>query len=83
MRESYSVTGTLTDSKTVNLDEPLPMIPGRVRVVVEPLTTPPGPSTYRNVMEAIRDRQRLRGHQPPSREDVDASIRAEREAWER
>ena len=37
MPKSYIVTGTITDSHTVILDEELPLGPTRVRLVVEPL----------------------------------------------
>jgi len=33
------------------------------------------------VMETIRERQRLRGHQPPTKEEVDAYLQAERDSW--
>ncbi len=80
MSETYTVTGSLTDSRTVALDEAVPMASGRVRVVVERLAAE-GRRPYREVMDAIRDRQRLRGHRPPSSDSVDAWIRAERESW--
>jgi hypothetical protein len=81
MSETFVVTGSLTDTRTVALDEAVPMSSGRVRVVVERLTSSI-PRPYGEVMEGIRDRQRRRGHQPPTREAVDAMIRSEREGWE-
>lgn len=80
MSESYIVTGVLTDERTVALDEAVPLTRGRVRVVVEALATG-GPRPYQEVMEAIRQRQQRRGHRPPSRAEVDASIRDERDGW--
>jgi hypothetical protein len=80
MAETYVVTGTLTDAQTVHLDEALPLPPTKVRVVIEPLAAHP-PRSYREVMAAIRVRQTERGHRPPSREAVDAYLRAERESW--
>jgi len=78
-QSSYVVTGTISDEHTVALDEPLPIKEGRVRLVVEPIGIPQRP--YTEVMAAIRERQRLRGHQPPTREEVDAYIHAERDSW--
>ena len=78
-QNAYVVTGTISDEHTVALDEPLPIKEGRVRVVVEPIGTPQRP--HRQVMAAIRERQRLRGYQPPTKEEVDACIQAERDAW--
>jgi len=77
---AYITTGKLTDAQTVTLDEPLPLAPTRVRVVVEPLATRT-PRPYRVVIDAIRDRQRDRGHHPPTREAVDRYLAEERASW--
>jgi predicted nucleic acid-binding protein len=37
MQKAYVVTGILTDTRTVLLDETLPLTPMKVRLVVEPL----------------------------------------------
>ena len=80
MQTALIVTGTLSDSRTVTLDEPLHAAGSRVRLVVEPL--PVGsPPTYHEVMNAIRERQRVRGHWPRTREAVDADLQAERDSW--
>lgn len=80
MHSAYVVTGTLADGRTVTLDEALPLTNHRVRLVVDPLSSAkrrqPG-----EVLEEIWARQRARGHVPPTREEVDAYIRAERESW--
>lgn len=81
MQNAYIVTGKLTDDHTVTLDESLPLTPMKVRVVVEPLSYVPQRS-YPEVIAAIRQRQHSRGHQPPTKEEVDAYLRAERESWE-
>jgi len=78
-QNTYVVTGTMSDEHTVALDEPLPIKEGRVRLVVEPIATPQ--RSYAEVMAAIRERQRQRGHQPPTKEEVDAYIQAERDSW--
>jgi hypothetical protein len=81
MQPSYVVTGVLSDGRTVTLDEPLPLTSGKVRVVVEPVAPEPKPdlSTF---LERIWDEQRCRGHVPPTKEEVDAYIRAERDSWD-
>ena len=76
----FVVTGKLTDEHTVMLDEALPLSPTRVRLVLEPLS-PESRRPYREVMADIRRRQKARGHLPPSREEVDGYLRAERESW--
>jgi hypothetical protein len=83
MQKAYIVTGRMTDDRTVVLDEALPGPPTRVRLVVEslPATVPAEAGGYRAVLEAIRERQRARGHRPPTREEVDAQLQAERDSW--
>lgn len=80
MTNAYIVTGTLTDAKTVQLDEPLPVSAGRVRVIVEEAASPPKP-TFRQVMERIWEAQRQRGHVPRSVEEIEAQVREERDSW--
>jgi hypothetical protein len=80
MAQPYTLTGTLKDDRTVTLDEALPLKSGRVRLTVEPLR-PESPKSYQEVLAAIRQRQRARGHQPPTREEVDAYLTSERESW--
>jgi len=80
MAQPYTLTGTLKDDRTVALDEALPLKSGRVRLTVEPLRLE-SPKPYREVLAAIRQRQRVRGHQPPTREEVDAYLASERESW--
>lgn len=80
MTKSYVLTGTVGDEHTVTLDEALPLTSSRVRLVVEPLR-PAARKPYREVLAAIRQRQRARGYHPPKREEVDAYLREERESW--
>lgn len=80
MHRAYIVTGTLTDAQTVTLDEALPLTQAKVRLVVEPLLST-SLRRYQEVIEEIRERQRARGHQPPTREEVDAYVQAERDSW--
>ncbi len=35
MQEAYVVTGSLTDRRTITLDEPVPLAGGKVRVIVQ------------------------------------------------
>jgi hypothetical protein len=80
MHQTFVVTGTVTDPRTVTLDEPLPMGGAKVRVTIEPLEGT-RQRTHQEVMEEIYERQRLRGHVPPTREEVDAYLREERDSW--
>jgi protein-arginine kinase len=81
MQNAYIVTGTLTNERTVTLDEALPLSSTKVRVIVELLESPSPPS-YQEIMANIRQRQLARGHQPPLAQEVDAYLQAERESWE-
>ncbi|MBM3240750.1 hypothetical protein FJZ31_31080 [Candidatus Poribacteria bacterium] len=78
---SFRTTGRLIDAHTVMLDEVLPLTPMKVRLVVEPLA-PALQRPYQEVIAEIRERQLARGHQPPTREEVDTYLRAERDSWE-
>jgi hypothetical protein len=82
MHRAYIVTGTLTDVHTVALDEALPFNSVKVRLVVEPLERE-SQRPYQEVIAEIRERQRARGHQPATREEIDAYLQAERDGWER
>lgn len=80
MQTTYVVTGTLNDDRTVTLDEALPLEPMKVRLSVEPLA-PKQIRPHDEVIAEIWARQKARGHQPPTREEVDAYIQAERDSW--
>lgn len=81
METAYIVTGTLTDCNTVTLDESLPLTTTKVRLSVEPLPVQPVKRTHAEVIAEIRERQRARGHQPRTREEIDAYLDAERNSW--
>ena len=81
MQEAYVVTGSLTDSRTVRLDEPIPVSGGKVRVIVEVAETPRKMS-HAEFLAWLQARQEARGRVPRTREDVDAALRAERESWD-
>jgi hypothetical protein len=78
MTNAYVVTGTLTDAKTVQLDEPLPLSGGKVRVVVEAVE-PKTPEPLSAFLRRIWADQNRRGHVPPTVEEVEARIREERD----
>ncbi|MCX7924300.1 MAG: hypothetical protein N2554_00650 [Fimbriimonadales bacterium] len=69
-RKTYESTGTTEDGATIVLDTPLP-VRGRVRVQVEPESRA---ARREAVLQAIRLRQQARGHQPMSREEIDAYL---------
>ncbi len=81
MQSAYIVTGTLTNERTVTLDEALPLTSTKVRLVVEPLGAA-SPRSYQEIMASIRERQAARGHQSPTPEGVETYLQTERNSWE-
>lgn len=82
MHQAYVVTGSLSGGRVVELDEALPVNRGKVRVIVEVLETPPPPMPHDEFMAQLREKQRERGHVPPTKEEVDTYLKAERESWD-
>jgi hypothetical protein len=83
MQNAYIVTGTLTNARTVTLDETLPLTPAKkVRLIVEPLLTELE-RPYQEIMSEIRKRQYDRGHQASVKEEIDMYLQSERSNWEK
>ena len=80
MSETYTVTGTLTNGRTVALDESLPLGQTKVRVTVEPISTER--RSHSDAAVEIRRRQATRGHRPRTREEIDAELAEERASWD-
>jgi hypothetical protein len=81
MSHVYQVTGELTDSRHVTLDQPIPLTAGKVRVIVEQLPTGPKPDLSAFEL-TLRERQRARGHLPRTKEEIDSYLAAERDSWD-
>src|SRR5262245_29829583 len=81
MHNAYIVTGSIADERTLKLDEALPVKAGQVRVTLEVLKDESKP-TLSQVLEQIHQGQRERSFMPPTREEVDAYINAERDSWD-
>lgn len=81
MQQAFVVTGSLTDSRTVCLDEPIPISCGKVRVIVE-MTEVTRKMSHDEFLAWLRERHESRGHVPRTREEIDASLRDERESWD-
>jgi hypothetical protein len=81
VRDAYVVTGTLTDGRTVALDEGQPLGPTGVRAAIEPRPARDAGSQRpsREVVAEIRRRQTQRGRRPPARAAVDSHLRADRQ----
>jgi hypothetical protein len=82
MTNAYVVTGTLTSATTVELDEPLPITGGKVRVVLESTGASVKPQqSLQEYLAQLRKQQAARGHVPRSAEEIQAQIREERDSW--
>jgi hypothetical protein len=81
LQQAYVVTGSVTDSRTIRLDEPIPVSHGKVRIIVE-LADRPGKMSHEEFLSWLHQRQEARGHVPRNREDVDVALRSERESWD-
>ena len=81
MLEHYTVTGALSNERTIILDQPIPLPANNVRVTVVILTETQPQSQFLIKLEAIHQALRASGYQPRTKEQVDAQIQAERESW--
>ena len=79
MTNTYVISGTLTDARTLVLDEELPVRSGRAKVVVE--LTPQAAEPIDEYIRKVWDEQTSCGRVPPVRADVDAYIQSERDSW--
>ncbi len=82
MSGSYSMTATLTNKKTLLLDEALPIVPGRVRVTIEELPKAQMAASFLTKLQAIHQTLTDSGYQSRNKETIDAQIHAERDSWE-
>ncbi|MCW5933113.1 MAG: hypothetical protein KIT45_02280 [Fimbriimonadia bacterium] len=79
MGKVYVLRGVLKDDHTIVLDEGLPFL-GPVQVTVHPLPSKRTQSRQA-LLEQIYTRQRARGHQPPTPEEVDRRLEDMRDGW--
>jgi hypothetical protein len=83
MVDVCTVTGVLSDGRTVVLDEAISVEKGPVRVTVERLPDVETISRSIAVLNDIRSELYASGYQPRAKEDVDAQVQRERNAWDR
>ena len=79
MTKTYTVTGKLSDEKTVILDEALPVKKGQVRVIVQPLTSSAG--DFMQKLTEIRKFLADSGYKNRTKAEIDADLEAERKTW--
>jgi hypothetical protein len=86
--ETIRFTAVVDDNQVIRPPAGVVLPHGELEVVVRPLTSSPEnppagkKPSLQEVMAVIRERQRQRGFKPPTREEVDEYLRAERDGWE-
>ena len=85
MINAYITTATLTNKRTLILDEPLSRTSKRVRVTIEDYDALPiavAGSVFLDKLQSIHQELVATGYQSRSKEMIDSDIRAERDSWE-
>ena len=82
MSEAYTGVGTLSDAKTVILDSPTGLPPGRVRVIVELLPTDQPDTAWLKTLADIRKSLFQSGYQPRTKSEIDEQIESGRDEWD-
>lgn len=77
---SVELEGTLQPDGSLLLDHKPNLPPGRVRVILQREAT--AVQRFWDVMNAIWEGQKARGHVPRSHDEIDAELEAERQEWE-
>jgi hypothetical protein len=84
--QQVEVMGTVRADGVLELDGPVVMEPGRVKVIVQAKRPerpePPKDDPFWQMMHSIWDGQKARGHVPRSAEEIDAELREAREGWD-
>lgn len=75
----HVIQGTLKADGTLVLDSKPELPPGRVEVVIQPISALPGDHPLSAVMQQIWQEQDASGFVPPTREEIDAQVREFRE----
>jgi hypothetical protein len=82
MIRAYVVTGQINQGRTIELDEGLPGIVGKVRLTVEPLQIPERGIGWVKSLDHIHLQLESSGHVPSTREEIEDYIRTERQTWD-
>jgi hypothetical protein len=77
------IEGTLKPDGTLELDEKPNLAPGRVQVIVQPLSKPAQPKRgLADVIDEIRRGQQARGFQGRSAEEIEGGLREGEDEYE-
>lgn len=81
MQTPYVSDGQVLDDHTVALDDAVPFPQARVRVTLELLDNS-AKNSAAEVLAKIWERQRQRGHRPPTADQVARDLTEERDSWD-
>lgn len=82
MTNTHVTTATMTNKRTLILDEAVPHLSKQVRVTIEELPQTQISTSFLVKLQAIHKELRISGYQPRSKGKIDAEIREERNSWE-
>lgn len=82
MTQAYVLTGQLSDSRSLVLDEPVPLGDGRVQVTVQAMAKKKAKLSHDEILAGIHAGLRAAGHVPRTKEEIDRSIEDERNSWD-
>ena len=79
---TLETTGHMIDAHTMYLKDPVPEMNRELSITVrEKVAEKSNIPDVLATLEKIGESQRQRGHIPPTREEVDAYLKAERDSW--
>ncbi len=79
--QEITVHGMLASDGTLQIDEPVSLPPGEVRVTIELVAKKPAPD-FMAVLEKIWAERNALGMPGRTKDEIDADIEAMREEWE-
>lgn len=80
---TLTLTGSLADSQTIHLDQPLPLAMGRVELTLRHIPEHAQKETLEQFRLRIRAEQAAAGYKPPTADEVMRYLDEERNSWER
>lgn len=82
MQTAYIVTGVMKGPRHIELDESVPEVFSRIKIIVEPISEITQQNSFFLGLEKIRDLQKKRNFQPTSRKETDRQIENLRNSWD-
>jgi hypothetical protein len=77
-----TLTGAFTDGRTIVLEQAITPVPGRVRMIVEPISEANTSVSLWDFLDELGRKQTARGHVPRTRDEIDRALHEERCNWD-